>query len=93
MTYCQGECSCRRSVPIHTGEAEETEETGDWETEEVQHQLADFGISPGWNAHAELRAERQRSARESGRQVECPYRVAGKASALGAGSDVPQPVY
>jgi hypothetical protein len=27
-------------------------------------------------------------AREIGRQVECPYSVAGKASALGAGSDI-----
>jgi hypothetical protein len=35
----------------------------------------------------------QRSARESGRQVECPYRVAGKASALGTGSDVPKSAY
>jgi len=32
-------------------------------------------------------------ARESGRQVECPYRVAGKASALGAGSDIPKSAY
>ena len=31
--------------------------------------------------------------RESGRQVECPYRVAGKASALGAGSDIPKSAY
>jgi len=37
------------------------------------------------SAHTELRAKRQRSARESGRQVECPYTVAGKASALRAG--------
>jgi len=36
---------------------------------------------------------RQRYARESGGQVECPYRVAGKASALGAGSDTPQSAY
>jgi hypothetical protein len=56
-------------------------------------QSADFGISPGWNAHTELRAQRQRSARESGRQVECPYRVAGRASALGAGSDIPKSAY
>jgi len=32
----------------------------------------------------------QRSARESGRQAETPYRVAGKASALGAGNDIPK---
>jgi len=31
--------------------------------------------------------------RESGRQVECPYRVAGTASALSAGSDIPKPAY
>jgi hypothetical protein len=37
--------------------------------------------------------KRQRSARESGRQVECPYTVAGKASALGAGSDIPKSAY
>jgi hypothetical protein len=41
---------------------------------------ADFGISPGCNVNTELRAMRQRSARECGRQVECPYRVAGRAS-------------
>jgi hypothetical protein len=46
-----------------------------------------------WNAHTELRTERQRFARESGRQVECPYRVACKASALGAGNDIPKPAY
>ena len=43
--------------------------------------------------HTELRAKRQRSARESGRQVECPYRDAGKASALGAGSHIPKSAY
>jgi hypothetical protein len=46
---------------------------------------AEFGI-----AHTELRAKRQRSAQDSGRHVECPYRVAGKASALSAGSDIPK---
>jgi hypothetical protein len=46
---------------------------------------ADFGVSPGRNAHTDLRAQRQRSAREGGRQVECPYGVAGKASTLVAG--------
>ena len=55
-----------------------------------QRQLADFGISPRSNAHTELRTKRQRSARESGRQVECPYRVAGKASVLGTGTDIPK---
>jgi hypothetical protein len=40
-----------------------------------------------------LPANRQRFARESGRHVECPYGVAGKASALGAGSDVPESTY
>ena len=53
-------------------------------------QYADFGLSPGGNAHTELLTERQRSARESGRQVECPCRVADKASALSAGSDIPK---
>jgi hypothetical protein len=48
---------------------------------------------PRWNAHTELRAKRQCSAWESGHQVQCPYRVAGKASALGAGSGVPKPAY
>ena len=33
------------------------------------------------------------AARESGRQVECPYRVVGKASALSAGSDTPKSAY
>ena len=46
-----------------------------------------------WNVHTELRTTRQRSARESGHQVECPYRVADKASALGAGSDIPKSAY
>jgi hypothetical protein len=32
-------------------------------------------------------------ARISGRQVECAYRVAGKSSALGAGSDIPRSAY
>jgi len=32
----------------------------------------------------EFRAKRQRCARASLRQLECPYRVTGKASALGA---------
>ena len=54
---------------------------------------AHFGISPGLHALAELRTKRQRSARESGRQVECPYRVADKASALRAGSDIPKSAY
>jgi hypothetical protein len=36
---------------------------------------------------------RQRSARESGRQVECPYRVAGNASALSVGSDIRNSAY
>jgi hypothetical protein len=54
---------------------------------------ADFGVSPGLNAHTELRAKRQRSTRESGRQVEQPYRVAGNASALSAGSDIPISAY
>jgi len=36
---------------------------------------------------------RLRSARKNGRQVECPYRVAGKASALGAGRDIPKSAY
>jgi hypothetical protein len=53
-------------------------------------QCKTFGISPGWTAHIELRAKRQRSAQESGRRAECPHRVAGKASALGAGSDIPK---
>jgi len=35
----------------------------------------------------------QRCARETGRSVEHPYRVAEKASALGAGSDVPKSAY
>ena len=37
-----------------------------------------------------MRAKRQRSVRKSGRQVECAYRVAGKASALGTGTDIPK---
>jgi hypothetical protein len=41
------------------------------------------------NAHTELQAKRQHSAREGGRQVECPHRVAGKASALRAGKRAP----
>jgi hypothetical protein len=45
------------------------------------------------NAHTELRAKCQRSAHESGRLVECPYRFAGKASALGAGCDIPKSAY
>ena len=40
-----------------------------------------------------MRAKRQRSSQETGRQVECPYRLAGKASALGAGSDIPKAAY
>jgi len=40
-----------------------------------------------------LRAKRQRSARKRGRQVECPYRVASRASALSAGSDIPKSAY
>jgi len=54
---------------------------------------AGFGISPGGNANTELRAKHLRSAREIGRQVECPYRIAGKASALGAGRDIPKSAY
>jgi hypothetical protein len=45
------------------------------------------------NTLTELQAKRQRSARETGRQVEWPYRVAGKASTLGAGSDIPKSAY
>ena len=40
-----------------------------------------------------MRAKRQRSARESGRQIECPYNFAGKASALSAGSHIPRSAY
>jgi hypothetical protein len=56
-------------------------------------QQADFGISPGCNAHTEMRTTGQRSARESGRQVECPDRVADNATALRAGSDIPKSAY
>ena len=56
-------------------------------------QQPDFGISPWRIAHTELRAKRQRLVRESGRQVECPYIVASKESALGAGSDIPNSAY
>ena len=40
-----------------------------------------------------MRTKVQRSARESGRQVQCSYNVAGKASALHAGSDIPKSAY
>jgi hypothetical protein len=50
---------------------------------------ANFVISPGWNAKKGLPTKRHRSARESGRQVECPYRGSDNASALCAGSDIP----
>jgi len=41
----------------------------------------------------ELRTQRLRSAQGSWRQVECPYGVADKASALGAGSHIPKSAY
>jgi hypothetical protein len=45
------------------------------------------------NAQTELRTNRQRSARESGRQAECQYRVEDTASALHAGSGIPKSAY
>ena len=44
------------------------------------------------NCPCRVGAKRQRSAREIERQIECPYRVAGKASALSAGSDTEMPI-